>query len=175
MKTKEINRVALYSSDPAEVYGSYDEFEKAYQEFCADNDEEPTENGKWDWFSGEDAWGWESCEESISEMTANSHNPFLLVGSCGTWRGNFAGGKIGYDLLDLIKDAINRMDDVKIELIDGAIELTCHHHDGTNRWTIHALNLRAESAIDKYVGYWKTDRELHEKLDKSYYWKKLEI
>lgn len=175
MKTKEIKRVALYSSDPAEVYGSYGEFEKAYQEFCADNNEEPTENGKWDWFSNENAWGWESCEEQIAEITDGFHGPFLLLGSAGIWRGNFPGGKIGYDLLDLIKEAINRMDDVKIELIDGAIELTCRHHDGTNRWTIHALNYRAQNAIDKWDGWYKTDRELHEKLNKSYYWKKLAI
>lgn len=174
MKTEEIKRVTLYSSDPAEVYGSYDEFEKAYQEFCADNDEEPTENGKYDWFSNEDAWGWESCEEQIAEIADNFNGPFLLLGSAGTWRGRFDGGKISYDLLDLIKEANNKMDDIKIELVDGAIELICRHHDGTNYWTIHALNLRAEKTIEKWEDE-LSEQGLHEKLNKSYYWKKLAI
>lgn len=173
MKTKEIKRVTLYSSDPAEVYGSYDEFEKAYQEFCIDNGYEPTDDGIWDWFSSENDWSWESFQEMIAEMTSNFHGPFLLIGSAGTWRGRFDGGKISYDLLDLIRKA-NNMDDIKIELVDGAIKLICRHHDGTNYWTIHALNLRAEKTIEKWEDE-LSEQELHEKLNKSYYWKKLEL
>jgi len=157
----------LYSNEPDVVYGSSYAFRKAYEENCKENEVD----GEWSWFESEDNFFWEDAEYKIKSMDKQASN-FLLVGYCGTWRGSFPGGKIEAYLYDLILKAIRNLDYVSIYINNGAIEISGIHHDGSNSYTIHGLNKRAERTIEKWE-HELSEQELHEKLNKPYYWVKL--
>jgi len=166
-----MEKVLLYSNEADVVYGSFDGLRKAYEEWCDENGVEIEDDGEWSWFYSDNDLSWQDAEYEIKSMDKQASN-FLLVGYCGTWRGSFPGGKIEAHLYDLILKAVRNLDYVSIYVNDGAIEISGHHHDGSNSYTIHGLNKRAEKTIEKWEDL-LSEQELHEKLNKPYYWTKL--
>lgn len=89
------------------------------------------------------------------EKADKEHQGFLIVGTLGLWHGK----KDIYpeycsDLMEAYNKCIKSADDVIVKLIDGALEVSAMHHDGTNTLYIKALSRNgAQIAESFFEGY----------------------
>lgn len=165
--------ILLLTDDPSVFYGSYGAFEDAYKAYCVEYDEEWIDDNKWQWFTDEMDSEIDFFWDKVKTLDVQAER-FLLVGTAGTWRGRMSGGMIDRDLKTLIEKSVNNMDNITIKLVNGAIEIEACHHDGTNTWTIYALNSRAEKTMDKWEEQ-LSERDLHDKLNKGFYHTKFKL
>ncbi len=135
----------------------------SYEEFCEINDIEP--QGE----DSDDFYDW--CEEEAEEQynndmdeirTCKQYNvPCIITGHLGLWDGSH---EIQPVKMDSIYDAIIRcygrdtLSNLKVNFEDGKIVVYYSHHDGTNVFTIYALN---ESGVKKYEEWEYEDKELN--------------
>lgn len=82
----------------------------------------------------------------ISNLEKNCDFSVVVVGSCGTWRGDcqiipkkFNG------VLNAVYACIRNCDEWSIELTDGEIKVISSHHDGTNHLTIKQISKKGEN------------------------------
>lgn len=85
--------------------------------------------------------------DTLKELT-NQTTYHVIYGSLGTWRGRFnIYPQVDIHLDSLVKKAMSNCD-CSVKLVDGKIEITSHHHDGTNYYTIQPLNRKGEQRYD---------------------------
>ena len=89
----------------------------------------------------------------------------LVCGTCGTWRGNLAAGKvIAYDeLWKCWKDC----DYISIYDEGGHFYIKASHHDGTNHFEVKLLTEKGAEYYDRWENSYtdrRSEREIHEAL-----------
>ena len=167
------NKIVLYTNE----ISCYDELKKEYLEHCHINEIEPEENGEYAYhsFMCDQMW-MDFMSDTLPELEKQAEK-FLMVGTSGTWQGRRAGGLVSTYLKTIISKFTEKLDNVTItyDSADGSIELSGSHHDGSNYYTVYALNKRAERAIDAAESAHDTiqSRYFHEKLDQKYYKRQL--
>jgi hypothetical protein len=89
------------------------------------------------------------------EKADKEHEGYLIVGTLGLWNGKKDIYPEYYsDLMEAYQKCINNADDVIVKLIDGALEISAMHHDGTNTLYIKALSRNgAQIAESFFEGY----------------------
>lgn len=125
------------------------DFDEAKKFLSEDSENEVTDEMVYNYISDSLSFDFEQLEEIANnlDLQCSSH---LIFGSVGTWRGRFdIFNQSSTILMNLIRKAINNMDRVLIQMIDGKIEISCGHHDGTNYFTIQPLNKRGDKLFDK--------------------------
>lgn len=124
----------VYSDDMDDMLGDREERLQTYSECCDVPLDEIEEDPFEDWCA--------SCMRSYYEdfnswLTPNQE--CLLIADTGLWYGRRAGGDI-----DTISSLLSRayQDDNEVYYFpkDGHIEITAHHHDGTNYYKIYGLS-----------------------------------
>ena len=147
----------LVDTDPLQF-----EYE-SYEEFCECNDLEPQDENSDDYMD----WCYEEAEEQyncdMDEIrTCKRYNvPCIITGHLGLWDGSH---EIVPVKADSVYDAIikcyerNTPSNLKVNFEDGKIVVYYSHHDGTNIFTIYALN---ESGVKKYDDYEYEGKELN--------------
>lgn len=76
-----------------------------------------------------------------------------MIGSVGTWRGNFVGGKI----IDCTKNPLEHMsnvDTIEVVIRNGIITINGYHHDGMHSFDLYLLT---ENKFKKYAPDFLTD------------------
>ena len=115
-----------------------------YVESCEDCGIEPAEedsNAYWEWCAEQRDFNYEDDMYAIEECEAYNV-PCIITGRLGLWNGRHG---IAPTKCDSVYDGIQKcigqsIDDVDVKFNNGVIEVTAHHHDGTNVFEIHALS-----------------------------------
>ena len=92
----------------------------------------------------------------------------LMVGTCGTWRGNLDGGIVG-DFKTVTNALLKDCDYVSIDDEDGRFYIKGSHHDGTNYGEIVVLTDKGIELYEEWENFGVdcTEQELHNKLFNS--------
>lgn len=86
------------------------------------------------------------------------HEGYLIVGTLGLWNGKKDIYPEYYsDLTKAYQKCINSADDVIVKLIDGALEISAMHHDGTNGLYIKALTRKGAEVMSSYTEGYEDD------------------
>ncbi len=104
----------------------------------------------------QDDFTWRDVKDGLSSIFEEDY--YLLIGYCGTWRGNLAGGSFIHSLNDLLR-VIEHLDDIKITDQSGHLIIEGSHHDGSDRYELKRLTHKGYLLADK--NYFAKDRELH--------------
>lgn len=135
----------------------------SYEEFCEINGIEPQGEDSddfYDWCS-EEAEEQYNCDMDEIRTCKEYNVPCIITGHLGLWDGCH---KIVPVKMDSIYDAIikcygrDTLSNLKVNFEDGKIVVYYSHHDGTNIFTIYALN---ESGVKKYEEWEYEDKELN--------------
>ena len=179
-----MKEVLLYDN-----YDSYGWYEDAKQCLIENGIEEPTDEQIWEEIADWERTGW---EDMLYELKDKVDDCVLVSGTCGTWRGNFAGGKVMYSgdkprwadsMLDWVLSECGKdCDYFKIGINEsGNLFVQCTHHDGTNYYEIKNLTDKGMTAFSDWeysTRFQKlSEQEMHEKLYNSdgYYTTKIKV
>jgi hypothetical protein len=92
------------------------------------------------------------------EKADKEHEGYLIVGTLGLWNGKKDIYPEYYsDLMEAYQKCINNSDDVIVKLIDGALEISAMHHDGTNELYIKALTRKGAEVMHSYTEGYEDD------------------
>ena len=123
---------------------NYTEWYQAFVEHCELNEIDHTQYNEesqyfFNWIYGQLTMDW---DDLITEIENGEHNsPCMVVGTVGTWRGNFTIEPKRFEtLVGAIQSTTNGCDYITIEFEKGAINVVAIHHDGRHYFTIHKLN-----------------------------------
>ena len=85
----------------------------------------------------------------FDNLDSNIYNDeCVVIGSLGLWNGRKDINPTREDTLaEAIKHCCHNCDYSRIEIVDGYVEVTSAHHDGTNVFEIHILNKRGQKSI----------------------------
>lgn len=134
-------------------YADFVEYWNDYHEDEPIPDEESSEF--WDWAAFTRDAEWEIDLYDIEECEAYNI-PVVLTGSSGRWDGRHSYIPRKFNsIIEAVKKIISGgCDDYDIHFNDGAIVINGHHHDGTNRYELHALSKKGlkkvNNALDRY-------------------------
>lgn len=124
------------------LYNDYDynveDYRDKYLDYCNCNDIEVDDEIP-DWYISrklDDDW----CR--LVDKLINEYNTeCVLVGSLGLWWGSPTIVPQRFDsVFNAISKCIEKMDYVKVSIVNGHFEIKAMHHDGTNEFEIHILN-----------------------------------
>lgn len=84
-----------------------------------------------------------------SDLYSNIYNDeCVVIGSLGLWNGRKDINPTREDTLaEAIRHCCHNCDYFRIEIVDGHVEVTSAHHDGTNYFEIHLLNKRGRNTL----------------------------
>jgi len=86
------------------------------------------------------------------------HEGYIIVGTLGLWNGKKDIYPEYYkDLTEAYQKCINKADDVIVKLVDGALEVSAMHHDGTNELYIKALTKKGAEVMYFYTEGYEDD------------------
>ena len=134
----------------------YDTTEKMtyedYVEFCELNDIEPSSEDSNDfnlYVSDMSSLYWDDFKLNLENSSKNEQTVFV-IGTLGLWTGHHTIIPVRFNSrLEAIMKCISNMDDFKIEVKDGILTVTAHHHDGTNIFQIVKLNKEGMKIMNK--------------------------
>lgn len=140
-----------------------------YLEYCEMNEITPMDENSqefFEWCDDETQTNIE-CDFDNLECAKIANADFVLTGSIGRWNGTFDIKPMHYtSLTKAIKAAIGECDYYDVRYIDGVIEISASHHDGTNSFKLRLLSKKGISAVGNACG-------LVEKDPKDYWFKKI--
>ena len=169
IKTKTV----LYTNE----ISCYDELRREYLEYCKENEIESEKGGEYAHHSFMCDQMWEDFKTDTLPSLESQADKFLVIGSAGTWQGRRDGGFLSTYLTTIIEKFVEKLDLVTItyDSSNGSIELSGSHHDGSNYYTVYALNRRAQRAIDAAESVYDDiqSQYFHNKLDNKYYKRQL--
>ena len=123
---------------------NYTEWYQEFVEHCEANEIDHTQYDEeseyfLNWVYDQLSMEWDDLITNIEHSGHNS--PCMVVGTVGTWRGNFTIEPKRFEtLVGAILSTIYSCDYITIKLEDGAINVVAIHHDGRHYFTIHKLN-----------------------------------
>ena len=129
-------------------YKGFEEFMK--YEFDEDNRPISKEGSEeyYERFSNWEEMNWDDFMSNLKYSTSNRE--CVVVGSVGLWFGRREiEAKRFDDLIDAINACIGSCDYIYIYKVNGYLEISAVHHDGTNSFEIHLLNDRGICASEK--------------------------
>lgn len=134
---------------------STDGFEYAdYVEWCEANDRKPCGEDSGDfecWKEDEAQTNYESDMDNITSCSKYCVN-VRITGELGLWDGKHTITPVKCSTVaEAIKKCISGCDDCNVWFNDGAIEVEGYHHDGTNRFMIHAIDDRGREKRLPYL------------------------
>lgn len=150
-----------------DTYTDNDMIELARANGMIEEDETLSDSILWELRAECDREEWEETKAQLDKYFEGK--TVIYFGSVGHWDGLHQGGKVG-DFEELFYKAVKDCDYIKIEDNNGALLLTCSHHDGTNIFEIKEVT---EKGID-YFDRWqygtdkRTEREAHEQIIRRY-------
>lgn len=173
-KDMEEKRYTLYNS----TIEDYDALRKEYESYCEDNEITPVDYGEMELFHHQLENDYEDMEWILNKADKN-YSYYLCVGSVGRWNGSYEAGVVTKDLWKLIQKLGDNMDGFKVELVDGHLEVAAMHHDGTNLFSIFALNDEkgckiVMDAIDNGE-YLVANKDLNDRLNNEDYFQPIEL
>jgi len=123
----------------------------------------------WDFIAEEDRMYWNDLMYKVKlwDDTNYPGSKVVLHGTCGTWRGSFAGGKIFDSLEEAIQKAVDDKDYITIKIeSDGELLIEGIHHDGTNRWYVKSITAKGMDYLNRFdrIVYNTHDRDTIEHL-----------
>lgn len=113
---------------------------------------------------------WDNFKYEFGEFIKDSHNGFLLVGTCGCWDGTYDGGCYVNNFDDLYK-FWSDCRDIKIWDEGGHLYFKATHHDGTNYAELRELTCKGSDYALNHR--WDSDRDVHKTLMSSNFYTKL--
>ena len=137
--------------------------ERHLEDYPDEKDWAPSDEEVYDERHEQTDFDWENAEYELKKHLLD-FDWFLVVGSCGLWNGNFAGGKFCKNLSEIMQ-CMKSCDDYEIYDENGRLHIDGWHHDGKNSFeckalTSKGLHVAGEEGFENY-------RSLHEKLWKS--------
>ena len=107
-----------------------------------------------------DSWDcnyWEDAEWTLKEIDKQAE-AFIIFGSMGLWTGNHEIiPEMETSLMNLISKIINNKDSIDISLVDGHIDFSGIHHDGSNGYQIYGLTKEGAEIFE--LGWQQDDME----------------
>lgn len=138
--------------------GEYDYTE--YVGDCEENGEDPApENSTafYEWCAEQDNINLE-CDRDNLECSPMNKGKFFVSGVLGLWNGRPE--VHAEEIFDSLLSAIDRcisdsIIDYEVEFNNGVVEVSAHHHDGTNCFTIQALTEEGVTGVEElpYTDY----------------------
>ena len=103
--------------------------------------------------------------DAIQEIKTFFHDKLvLMVGTCGTWRGDMPGGLIG-TFEDLFYKACKDCSIFNIYDEAGHLHLELSHHDGTNRFEVYMLSDKGNEYVERHgLSFVEHNEEVHERF-----------
>jgi hypothetical protein len=95
-----------------------------------------------------DASEWEDASSFLKELDKQA-DAFIIFGSMGLWDGNheiIPEKETG--LMVILDKLIDGKDSIDISLVDGHIEFTGGHHDGSNSYNIYGITQEGEEIFE---------------------------
>jgi hypothetical protein len=136
MKTKP--EIILYTNHIGDKPSDYDEEARERAKEVYGDDVSDAE--LWDFIAEEDRIYWDDFMDEVKEWDRANRSNVVLHGTCGTWRGNFAGGMVFDSLESAISNAVHNKDYITITICEnGEFLVQGYHHDGVNYWYIKAM------------------------------------
>lgn len=138
----------------------------------------PTTEEIWDKATQDEQENWDILEDHMYSLCAPFYS-LLAVGSCGTWRGSFAGGFVASSFKELIAKLGKDCGYYKIfcEVKGkhcGPLTIKCSHHDSTNVARVKGITEKGMYAFEDWEagrGFNNlSEKEMHEKMFKSSVW-----
>lgn len=114
--------------------------DEGYRESYNDLENEKNHLSYEEWFAQEKEW---ELKDLLEEFTWSEFNSYcILSGTCGLWDGNHEIVPVRCQSLKeaFLKTLLNSPSHITVSLVDGSIQIRIIHHDGTNNFTINALN-----------------------------------
>ena len=113
---------------------------------------------------------WDDFKYAFGKFLKDSHNGFLLVGTCGCWDGTYDGGCY-VDKFDDLYKFWKDCRDIKVYDECGHLYIKATHHDGTNYAELKELTCKGS----EYAGnhYWDSDQDVHKALWNSNFFTRL--
>jgi hypothetical protein len=153
----------------------FDEYKSAFQdsnEYTDEQMEEVSENDIWRWIDEELNFEWECFEDNI-RYSDNNKNACVITGHLGLWLGKRdIEPTCCKTIWEAISKCVNNMDYVIVKQVNGHLEVTGIHHDGSNTFDIHLLNDKGYYAEERIKQGWGTadltNRTYHKAL-KDYF------
>ena len=164
-------------------YDNYDVTE-AYQRakdtllYVLDSAEQVTEHLIWDQVTQDEQEDWDILEDCVYSACA-PFSGLLALGSCGSWKGSFAGSVVEDSFRDLINTVGKDCGYFKVFCTQegarrGTLTIKCSHHDGTNMVRVKGLTAKGKEAYEEWergTQYEElSEQKMHEKLWKSSAW-----
>ena len=136
------------------------EYKKIYQEDYDLTDEEITDDDIWQYIYGTLDMAWEDLEMNVTYSKQNDEY-CVITGNLGLWNGKpRIQPTMCKSVWDAIRKCANNMDYVVVRQVNGHLEVTGIHHDGSNNFEIHLLNERGVFAMERINhGYGNADLE----------------
>lgn len=136
----------------------FDGYKESYQECYELTDEDMkdvSENEIWDFINDSLAMEWDDLFANL-KYSKNADKPCVITGSLGLWYGRPSiVPLVCEDIESAIRKCANNMDYVIVKQVNGHLEVTGIHHDGSNHFEIHILNdkgIRAKELIEEGKG-----------------------
>lgn len=146
MKTKP--EIILYTNQH-----SNEDYEEARERAKEVYDDEVSDATLYDFMAEDDRIYWDDFmyEVKLWDKTNYPGSKVVLHGTCGTWRGSFAGGQIFDSLQEAIQKAVDDKDYITIKIeSDGELLVEGVHHDGTNYWRIKAITAKGMDYLNRF-------------------------
>lgn len=162
MKIKQ--EIILYTNEHSNEY-----IEEARERAKEVYDDEVSDAELWDFIAEDDRIYWDDFMDEVKfwDKTNNTGSKVVLHGTCGTWRGSFAGGQIFDSLQEAIEKAVDSKDYITIKIeSDGEFLIEGVHHDGINRWYVKGITAKGMDYLNRFDrGVYNThDRDTIEHL-----------
>ena len=136
----------------------FDDYKESYKECyeLTDEDmEDVSETEIWDFINDSLAMEWDDLFANL-KYSKNADTPCVITGSLGLWYGRPSIEPLACeDIESAIRKCANNMDYVIVKQVNGHLEVTGIHHDGSNHFEIHVLNdkgIRAKELIEEGSG-----------------------
>ena len=95
-----------------------------------------------------DASNWEDAAGVLNELDKQA-DAFIIFGSMGLWNGRHEiVPEKETKLMDILDKLIDGKDSIYISLVDGHIEFTGGHHDGSNSYNIYGITQEGEEIFE---------------------------
>ncbi len=153
--TKVLKQMQLFTTDPSWEY-------EDYLDYCEEMEIEPVPEDSheyWEFLQRQTENDWGDLEANLECSGANAQ-PCMIIGSAGLWDGRH---EIIPVLCDTIWGAIEKCvsgnydKEFDIDLNEGHIDITVHHHDGTNCYEIWLLSERGKTEVARPIYQWEKD------------------
>lgn len=135
----------------SELYNNHsyneEDYKEGYEEHCKINGLDMDKYSLFDFINESLEWDYEDLESNITFSDFNVE--CVIVGYVQLWTGKREIMPVKCDTLwEAIQRTVEHSDFQIIKQVNGHIEVSAIHHDGTNRFSIHLLNEKGINTVN---------------------------